>query len=247
MSKRRSPSNICPARAPPNAAATVSCTSASARPCRARAARSGVMTSNGRPVTCSSFHIGGAFDAIGHGLDALAGFDQLIQVVAMDLDGDFGAHAGDELVHAHLHGLRELVVVAGDRAHRLFEFLDQLPLGFARIRPFAARSLSRTKVSATEGGIGSVAMSAVPSFVTTSRTSGNCLSRASSCCCIADGLGEAGARNAQGVHGDVAFVEIRDELGAEARGQPAGEQREHGGAGDHGRCGAGSPSAAVGA
>ena len=52
------------------------------------------------------------------GFDLLAEREQRLQVVAVDLDGDVGAHARDQLVEAHLDRLRELVVVAGDTRAR---------------------------------------------------------------------------------------------------------------------------------
>ena len=54
MSKRRSPSNTCPAARPPIATSTTSWTSATFRPSRAIVARSIWMVRTGRPVVCSS-------------------------------------------------------------------------------------------------------------------------------------------------------------------------------------------------
>ncbi len=87
-------------------------------------------------------------------------------------------------------------------------------------------------MSATDGGIGSVATSAVPSFANTRSTSGNCARRASSCELHADRLREAGAGDAQRVQRDVAFVQARDELAAHARGQRGAQRDERDGAGD---------------
>ncbi len=50
-----------------------------------------------------------------------------VEVVAEDLDGDVAAHAGDQLVEAHLDRLRELVGVAGDGRQRLLDARDVRP------------------------------------------------------------------------------------------------------------------------
>ena len=76
-------------------------------------------------------------------------------------------------------------------------------------------------MSATDGGIGSVATSAVPSFANTRSTSGNGREPRVELQLHADRLLDAGAGNPQRVQRDVAFVEARNELAAHAR-------REHG-------------------
>jgi hypothetical protein len=71
------------------------------------------------------------------------------------------AHAGDQFVESHLNRLGEFVVVAGHLLHAFSISRDQLGLGLFRVRPLLAR-LEMTKLSATLGGMGSVAISAVP-------------------------------------------------------------------------------------
>lgn len=69
----------------------------------------------------------------------------------------------------------------------LREYGDEYRRYLARVPGFFAhswRGFSMRKVSATEGGIGSVATSAVPILATIRSTSGKRLSRASSAACI---------------------------------------------------------------
>ena len=68
------------------------------------------------------------------------------------------------------------------------------------------------KVSEAFGGIGSEAISAVPVFEKTKATWGKWLTAFSTSNCIAWDWVSAGTRNAQCMHGDVLFVEGRDEL-----------------------------------
>ncbi len=99
----------------------------------------------------------------------------------------------------------------------------------------SARGFSIMKLSATFGGIGSVAISAVPILANTRSTSGNALRRSLDHPLHVDRLREAGAGNAERVQRDVAFVEARDELRAHARGeQHAQDHRDHRD-GDHGQ------------
>ena len=70
--------------------------------------------------------------------------------------------------------------------------------------------------------MGSLATSAVPIRLKTRSTSGSCAMRLLQRLLHLHRLREAGAGNAQRMHGDVAFVETRDELGAQARREQAG-------------------------
>src|SRR3546814_6835091 len=68
-------------------------------------------------------------------LDRLARFEQLIEIVTEQFDRDVGADACNQLVHAHLDRLGELVIIAGDFIHRLVQLGDELIAGFARVGP----------------------------------------------------------------------------------------------------------------
>ena len=133
-----------------------------------------------------------------------------VHVVAEDFHGHVAAHAGDEFVEAHLDRLGELVVVAGQFLDGGFHLADEFGLGLFRDSGHSVRGFSMTKPSATLGGIGSVAISAVPILAKTSFTSGNSLSALFERVLHLDGLRQARAGNAQRVQGDVAFVEARE-------------------------------------
>ena len=120
------------------------------------------MVSMGSPVTCSTFTSAAPATCRGPRRSRSAVAMQHVHVVAEDLDRHVAAHAGDQLVEAHLDRLGELVVVAGQaltRPPRAAATSSRLRLaGFGH----SARGLRMTKLSATLGGIGSVAISAVP-------------------------------------------------------------------------------------
>ena len=67
-----------------------------------------------------------------------AAFEQLVQVVAEQLDRNVRTDACNQLVHPHLHRLGELIIVAGDFRDSLVQFSDKLLTRFARIRPVFA-------------------------------------------------------------------------------------------------------------
>lgn len=125
------------------------------------------------------FHVGRSLDPTGNVLHLTTDGCQLFQVVAVQLDGNLSPNAGNELVHPHLHGLSELVVVARNGANHLLELGNKLRLRLARIRPFVP-IFEHDEGVGYGGGMGSVATSAVPILATTSSTSGNCLIAASS-------------------------------------------------------------------
>ena len=52
-----------------------------------------------------------------------------VELVAEHLHRDVAAHAGEELVEAHLDRLREFVGVAGQQLHGALDLGDQLVLG----------------------------------------------------------------------------------------------------------------------
>ena len=80
------------------------------------------MVSTGSPVTCSTLHVRGAGErCAGPRRSRSRGRAELVDVVAEDLDRDVAAHAGDQLVEAHLDRLGELVVVAGHALNDLLE------------------------------------------------------------------------------------------------------------------------------
>ena len=82
--------------------------------------------------------VGRAGHAIGDRFDLSAQRGQGFEVIAVDLDRHFGADAGDQLVHAHLHRLGELVLVAGNGVDRSIHLADQVLLRLARVWPVGA-------------------------------------------------------------------------------------------------------------
>ena len=73
-----------------------------------------------------------------HGFDAFAHLGQHVDVVAEHLHRHVAAHAGNQLVEAHLNRLDELVVVAGHERELALHLLDQVGLQASRIRPLIA-------------------------------------------------------------------------------------------------------------
>ena len=72
-------------------------------------------SSSGSPVVCSTLTSAPPRTPRSTLAISLAVSVHRVEVVAVDLDRDVAAHAGDQLVEAHLDRLREFVVVAGQR------------------------------------------------------------------------------------------------------------------------------------
>ena len=70
--------------------------------------------------------LGGTLDAGDDLFGAVTEGFELVQVVAEDFEGHVAAGAGDGLVHAHLHGLGELVGDAGDFGEGGFQSVGEL-------------------------------------------------------------------------------------------------------------------------
>ena len=87
----------------------------------------------------------------------------------------------------------------------------------------SSRGFRMMKLSATLGGAASVATSAVPILANTRSTSGSSLTRASSCCCCRIAWPSDVPGNAQRVHGDVAFIQVRHELRAHPCREPVAQ------------------------
>jgi hypothetical protein len=83
------------------------------------------------------------------------------EVVAEHLDRDVAAHAGDQLVEAHLDGLGDLVGIARELREITLDALDQILLRQLGVGP-SSRGFRMTNMSVALGGIGSDASSAVP-------------------------------------------------------------------------------------
>ena len=175
------------------------------------------MVSTGKPVACStatSAAPGHLFDRL---LDPLAECDQLIEVVPEDLHGQLGADAGEQLVESHLDGLQELVAIPGHGLDESLELGDDLDLG---LRGSGHCSRARMmKVSATLGRHRVGRHLAGPDLREDPLHLGELLDLRLQARLEPDRLLERGSGNPQRVHRDVALVEIRDELGAEAHGQ----------------------------
>jgi hypothetical protein len=83
------------------------------------------------------------------------------EVVAEHLHRDVAAHAGDQLVEAHLDGLGDLIGIARELREITLDPTYQLllgKLGFGQ----SLRGFRMTNMSVAFGGIGSAASSAVP-------------------------------------------------------------------------------------
>ena len=179
------------------------------------------------------FDVGGAGDGLEDGFDFAGGFVHHREIVAVDFHGDIGADAGDEFVETHLDGLRELVVVAGDFLRGGFHGGDEVGFGAERIGPLRARFQHDVGVGDARGhGVGGHFGRA--HLGDDAVHLGELFQAVLEFALHGDGLGEAGAGDAEGVHGDVALVEAGDEFGAEASGGEPGEADEHDG-GEGGR------------
>ena len=89
-----------------------------------------------------------------------------------------------------------------------------------------------TKVSATLGGMGSVAISAVPILENVSSTSRKCFDFFLQFVLHLDGRSQACAGNAYRVERHIPFVEAGHKFAAHPRSQQAGEYYNHHGKGD---------------
>ena len=144
--------------------------------------------------------------------DLVGGPQQRLELVAEYLHRDVAAHACKQLIESHLDRLREFVGVAGQCASRRARSAATSASLVSSGSGHSSCGFRMMKVSEAFGGIGSEAISAVPVFENTNATCGK----------LADGLldlelhrlrlGQAGAGNAQRMHGDVLFVQRRDEL-----------------------------------
>ncbi len=156
----------------------------------------------------------------------------MIQVITEHLDAQVGTHAGDQFVETHLDRLGEFVVVAGQFFQCRFHVGHQIGFQPCRVRPFAARfqdheivrHVRRHRVGGhfrrADLGEHLVHLRERLDALLQQRLHGH-------------GLLKAGAGNAHGMQGDIAFVQLRDELGAEGAQQPAARQHQQERGGDH--------------
>ena len=178
-------------------------------------------------------HVGRAVHRLRHRLHLFAEPHQRIQVVAVNLDRHVRAHAGDQLIHAHLDRLGELVVVARYLLHRGFDLGHQRRLCLARVGPFAARLEH-------DEGIGDRGWHRIgrhlggPELAEHAIDLGELLDPRLQRGLHMHGLVQAGAGNAHRMHGDVAFVQAGHELRAQARAQQAAQHHRRQRAGHHG-------------
>ena len=168
------------------------------------------------------------------------GLGQGLQVVAVHLHCHVRAHAGDQLVHAHLDRLGELVVVAGQAACGRLDFRQQGGLGLARVGPCLARlehdeGVGHRRRHRIAGDLAGTDLAEHPFHF---GEGGEGLLQGG---LHRHRLAQAGAGNAQRVHGDVAFVETGHEFRTQPRGQQAAGQQQHRRAGEHDRATAQRP------
>ena len=83
--------------------------------------------------------IGATLNGAQNSGDAIGRSRDLIEIVAIDLDGHIASHSGDELVEAHLNRLRIFIVVARQLADGSRDLLYDLVLCQPRIGPFLLR------------------------------------------------------------------------------------------------------------
>ena len=84
-------------------------------------------------------HISCSWNTLQHLSDLLGGLVHHIHVIAKHFHCDVTAYAGDQLVEAHLNGLSELIVVAGNLFNRLLHRRNQIGFAAIRIGPLVAR------------------------------------------------------------------------------------------------------------
>ena len=229
-SKRRSPSKTCPAAraADRRSRRRPARRRRSARSARARS-RSISIVSTGRPVDLLDLHVGRARDrARAPSRSRSRCAQQRVEVVAEDLHRDVAAHAGDQLVEAHLDRLRELVVVARHaraappRCSRTSSSFGLRGSGHSRARLQDDEARRRRSAASGRSRSRPCRSCAKTSLDLRERARSASLERR---VCIATACVEARAGNAQRVQRDVALVEARDELAARAATRPAGRER----------------------
>jgi hypothetical protein len=82
--------------------------------------------------------VGGPADRAKDAGDSLRDGQNVLELVAEDFDGQVPTNAGEELVEAHLDGLRELVGVARNATDHLFDASAYVVLRIVGIRPLSA-------------------------------------------------------------------------------------------------------------
>jgi hypothetical protein len=108
ISKRRSPSNTSPASRPPIAVPITSCRHGSARAARSRPCRLDIQ--HRQAAGLLDLHVHGAGIGRAQHTPRLAGPARILLESSPKLDGEIAAHAGDQLVEAHLDRLGELIL-----------------------------------------------------------------------------------------------------------------------------------------
>ena len=160
------------------------------------------------------------------GCNALTHLQQSVQVIAIEIDRHVGTHAGDQFIGTHLYRLTELVVVAWHLGCNGLYFCDQCLLALGWIRPLIARLQHHVGVAhGWRHWIGSNFRRAQPGehalhlgdFEQARFQSPLHLHR----------LGQAGAGDAHGLQGDVAFVQVGHELATQASGQGRTARQQH--------------------
>ena len=175
--------------------------------------------------------VGRSRDRRQDGLDPGPDIRQHRHVVTKYFHGHVAADAGDQLVEAHLNRLDELVIVPGNQRQFLLQLLDELRLGAIGIWPGVARLEHDIGVrDAGRHRIGRDIRGAdlrehVVHF-------GVGLERALERVLHFDGGRQAGTRNPQRMDEEIAFIEAREKLAAEAHGHRAGHQHQRAGDGD---------------
>ena len=153
----------------------------------------------------------GPLDAADHALDCVADFKQLVEIVAEHLDRHVRPDAGQQFVEPHLDRLGELVVISRDPGDGRLHFRQQFVPRLARVRPVLA-------ILQHDEGVGDRWRHRIGGDLRRAdlghdpldlRKPGDASLQGR---LHLHGLAQRGAGNAQGMHGDVTFVQVRDEL-----------------------------------
>ena len=178
-----------------------------------------------RPVISSHLCLGCALDRRDDVLCLASELLQGVEVLAEDLQRDVAAGSGDGLIHAHLHGLGELVGDAGDLVQRLLEPRGELLLllvaGVLHLRGEGDVRVGLVLAHGLGGEVGTAELGDDALHL------GEALDGALDLVTDGDGLGERDAGQPLGGDDHRTLVERRHELGADELERSQSEKDQH--------------------
>ena len=130
-----------------------------------------------------------------------------VEIVAVELDRDVAAHAGDQFVEPQLDRLADLEGVADERFELGFSTRSITSSLVSTPSGHSSCGFRMTNVSEIFGGIGSVATSAVPVFEKMKATSGSEITAFSTCRCISSDWFSDVEGMRMRLHREIAFVQ----------------------------------------